>query len=675
MSDILQTAIDLAERGHAVHWLRGKQPVADKWSSQPPATAEALKASYREGYNLGVRPGKWSNIEGKELVILDVDVHGGAQYLPEAEAAMRALIGDLAPTVQTGGGGLHVWFWVEPGKLPEQAVFKLKRGPETGKNKYAWEIELLYSGKQVVAPPSLHPDSGQPYVWLNGGTASIADIPPAVLEAALQPLKPSPRPLQRKLPEPPAYPLECLGQVLGAAALALAENVQCAPAVAAQSVLAAATLAAQPHADMMIDGRVCPLSDFFLTIADSGDRKSSADKVALKPIHDHQKALWDFYGEALKDFELANAAYQSSVKQIINDKKLSREAKANKVDALGPPPPQPVSPEILSQEPTLEGLIKTFLNGQPSRGLFNAEGGQFLGGHGMNQDNILKTIAGLSLFWDGAPITRTRAEAGQNFSLYGRRLSLHLMVQPTVARAMLADPLLHSQGFLSRFLVAYPGSIAGTRIYRPSDPASVPEIVAYWEGLHVLLAKPMPQKLDTAGQPSGELEPPRLTLEADAHVFWVQAYNAIEIRLGEGGELHPVKPLASKAAEHIARLAGVLAVFHDPACQTVAKRWVEGAAGIVSYHLNEGLRLYHVAQEDPQLIRAERLLKWLHEHGKNIVTLPEIYQTSIPELRSAGPARDTLRILESHDWVQPVAGGAEYRGKLSREAWRVNYAD
>jgi hypothetical protein len=37
--------------------------------------------------------------------------------------------------------------------------------------------------------------------------------------------------------------------------------------------------------------------------------------------------------------------------------------------------------------------------GQPSLGLFSAEGGQFIGGHGMNEDNKLKTAAGLSCAW------------------------------------------------------------------------------------------------------------------------------------------------------------------------------------------------------------------------------------------------------------------------------------
>jgi hypothetical protein len=37
---------------------------------------------------------------------------------------------------------------------------------------------------------------------------------------------------------------------------------------------------------------------------------------------------------------------------------------------------------ILVDEPTLEGIHRTFREGRPSLGLFNDEGGQFIGGHG-----------------------------------------------------------------------------------------------------------------------------------------------------------------------------------------------------------------------------------------------------------------------------------------------------
>jgi hypothetical protein len=69
---------------------------------------------------------------------------------------------------------------------------------------------------------------------------------------------------------------------IAAPARAIAENVQVPLAMAANSVLATASLAAQAHADVFMP-RVGPrpLSLFVLTVAGSGDRKTSADSVAL----------------------------------------------------------------------------------------------------------------------------------------------------------------------------------------------------------------------------------------------------------------------------------------------------------------------------------------------------------------------------------------------------------
>ena len=73
----------------------------------------------------------------------------------------------------------------------------------------------------------------------------------------------------------------------------------------------------------------------------------------------------------------------------------------------------------------------------------------------MNSDNRQKTLAAFNDLWQANPIRRTRAGDGHE-TLYGRRLAVHLMVQPTVARAFMADPLAADTGFLPRFLICEP---------------------------------------------------------------------------------------------------------------------------------------------------------------------------------------------------------------------------
>ncbi|MBF0819946.1 DUF3987 domain-containing protein, partial [Streptococcus acidominimus] len=62
--------------------------------------------------------------------------------------------------------------------------------------------------------------------------------------------KPERLPLFPPLPPAAPYPLDALGPILGEAASAIARKVQAPAAIAAQSVLAAASLAVQAHADV-----------------------------------------------------------------------------------------------------------------------------------------------------------------------------------------------------------------------------------------------------------------------------------------------------------------------------------------------------------------------------------------------------------------------------------------
>src|SRR5471030_3308705 len=74
-----------------------------------------------------------------------------------------------------------------------------------------------------------------------------------------------PRPLLEYRPEPLAYPVEELGQILGPAVERMADVIGVPCAMAAQSVLATSALVSQPHANVHLDGRIYPLSLYMLT--------------------------------------------------------------------------------------------------------------------------------------------------------------------------------------------------------------------------------------------------------------------------------------------------------------------------------------------------------------------------------------------------------------------------
>jgi hypothetical protein len=84
---------------------------------------------------------------------------------------------------------------------------------------------------------------------------------------------------------------------------AIEVKTQAPAALVMQSVLAAASLAVQAHADVETLGGSAPLSLFFLSVAESGERKSSADKLAIAPIADWELRQNRPYAAKLRGYE------------------------------------------------------------------------------------------------------------------------------------------------------------------------------------------------------------------------------------------------------------------------------------------------------------------------------------------------------------------------------------
>lgn len=93
----------------------------------------------------------------------------------------------------------------------------------------------------------------------------------------------SPQPLMREIPPGAPFPMEALGP-LRQAVEAVADISQAPIAIAAQSALSVASLAVQGFADVETLGGDAPCSLFCLTIAESGERKSTCapDQIARR---------------------------------------------------------------------------------------------------------------------------------------------------------------------------------------------------------------------------------------------------------------------------------------------------------------------------------------------------------------------------------------------------------
>ncbi len=146
---ILDAAIAYMQIGFSVLPLKGKRPALDNWKQfqEKAAKLPTIQAWHKAGLlqNVGLVCGAVSG----NRVALDLD--GVAGY-----AAFAATFPTLAETytVATGGGiGKHLYWQVE--QLPP-AVKAM--GTLLG------NLEMCAAGRQIVAPPSLHPTTHNPYV-------------------------------------------------------------------------------------------------------------------------------------------------------------------------------------------------------------------------------------------------------------------------------------------------------------------------------------------------------------------------------------------------------------------------------------------------------------------------------------------------------------------------------
>jgi hypothetical protein len=337
------------------------------------------------------------------------------------------------------------------------------------------------------------------------------------------------------------------------------------------------------------------------------------------------------------------------------------------LDALGPAPFLPLYPLLTCGEPTFEGLCRLFVDGQPSIGLFASEGGQFIGGHGMAEDAKLRTATGLSILWDGGPIKRVRAGDGVTV-LSGRRLAMHLMVQPDIAAFWFSDSLLLDQGLMSRVLVTAPEAASGRRLWRDTSAETKPIIERYGTRLLDVLESPLP--IVAGGR--NELTPRLIELSPEAQKMWIAFHDHVEVRLGAGGELAPVRGLANKLPEHATRIAAVLTLVNDIGATEVGGADMARGVVLAQHFAAEALRLFQAGRVSGPVQEAQRLLEWLLTNWTGpLISLPDIYQRGPNSIRDAQRARSAATILAEHGWLIPVSAGGVISEIFRREVWRI----
>jgi len=191
-----------------------------------------------------------------------------------------------------------------------------------------------------------------------------------------------PMPLVAKVaPEP--YPIDALPDIVRSAVQEVAGFVKAPVPMVASAALAALSLAIQAHSDAKRAERLHgPIGLFMLTIADSGERKSTCDGFFTAAIRDYEQAQAESakpvladHKAALESWEAKRAGVKEKIRQLAKDSKptVGFESALRDLEHDKPMPPRVA--RLLYADATPEALAYGLAKQWPSGGVISAEAG------------------------------------------------------------------------------------------------------------------------------------------------------------------------------------------------------------------------------------------------------------------------------------------------------------
>lgn len=453
--------------------------------------------------------------------------------------------------------------------------------------------------------------------------------------------------------EPPlskSYPTDALPSAIQDAVLHYQNYGQQPISLIACSALANVSLSCQAIANVARDKLlISPASLFFLVVASSGERKSAADKIFGQAIRNWELKIRENLQDEVRaakalhqSWRAQRAGLLSKIRRATSDSLLNANTlESQYIELMDDEPIIPLLPMLFFEDTTQEALAHHLANGWPSSSLWSDEGGIVLSGHGM-QSNSTKFIALLNRLWDGKDFIAHR-KTTENFIVQHRRLTLNLMMQPLILEQLLAknDNISRHSGFLARCLITYPESQMGERFYK-DPPQSSLAINTFNNQIHKCLNQSL--SLDRKGCKYIKT----IQLSKPAKKIWVKFFNEIELGLKQKPHLILIKDFASKAAENVARLAGLFHIFEGKD-QDIASESLEQAIEIIDWHLNETNKIMNSTNSVSKNHDATKLLQWLLHKGHSSVTTRHLRQFS--PIRDKNTLNSAIDQLVSHRYI------------------------
>lgn len=458
------------------------------------------------------------------------------------------------------------------------------------------------------------------------------------------------------------YPVESLPTVLCNVVASLNEDTGIPVELIGSAVLSAASLACQALIEVVSPHNSQPeqCSLYLLTIAESGEGKTTVHKRIMSLFHEFSQKMDNIYKVLSEEYEAEldiwktkNKGIQSALRKASKDRD-DTQIYEDEIKALNKKKPnKPKRLRILYENITSAALIRGLIE-YPNAAIISDEAISFFQGYVKNEYGFLNKA------WDGSTYSFERRDFdGVSVNAC---MTMGLMVQSDVFKDYLKKngTLAHSSGFLSRFLIAEVESSRGLRKANVSHEKSDSAIQELHYRIDILLES-QARKFS-----EGDNEKISMILSDDAMDLWLEMSNHINECCSGDGCFEHIKETAVKAMSNVIRLAAIFQLISPTPRlhldeytdkndfglylwekeKFIDREMLRNAFVIIEWHLFQTSKLFHIRSKRYQLEHdAYELFSYIR---KQFIELnkPEV---SVRDLENSGPGR-----LRKKSALEPV---------------------
>lgn len=384
------------------------------------------------------------------------------------------------------------------------------------------------------------------------------------------------------------FPLNAFPSELRNVILDIEELTQAPIPLIASSVISAISLSCQNLINVKINEKMkTPVSLFLFVIANSGERKTTVDRIVMELFYQHDKNSLHKSNENKENYSIEFKIWETKEKAILGvikkktakgqptelESQLLRELQIEK-------PILPKCNRLIYNNTTPEALQFTMYNHSPNIGLIADEGANIL------DRQVMKDLSFINSMWDGVSFHVERKTA-QSFTIEDGRITLSMMVQkkPFDLYLKRQGEKARGSGFFARCLPVFIDeklTTQGERFIKPylNEPR-------YLNCFHQRISELLNQ--NNADKKCGERM--NLSLEPEAQYEWNKIYNDIESSIHPDGKYANMNDFASKLPNNVARLSALLSYFTE-GNSTIRKEYVESAWLLCEWYMEQAINLF-----------------------------------------------------------------------------------